>query len=138
MRYLAALSDYLNWTHDNPDWIYIYDLLMRIDSYNDCISLLESREKISNDTGIALTTLTWFFPCYPRWLDYRHLGWLECMVRSFKSELKSKYGISVDEIGESYDEPEEEIEDQISLEDYIYSLNPVFRISRPDLIWVHP
>ena len=138
MRYLAALSDYLNWTHDNPDWIYIYDLLMRIDSYNDCISLLESREKISNDTGIALTTLTWFFPCYPRWLDYRHLGWLESMVRSLKSELESNYGICVDALGESPEEPEGVIEDQISLEDYIYSLNPVFRISRPDLIWVHP
>ena len=138
MRYLTALSDYLNWTHDNPDWIYIYDLLMRIDSYNDCIELLETREKISNDTGIALTTLTWFFPCYPRWLDYRHLGWLESMVRSFKNELESNYGICVDALGKSTEEPDGVIEDQISLEDYIYSLNPVFRISRPDLIRVHP
>lgn len=138
MRYLTALSNYLNWTRDNPDWIYIYDLLMRIDSYNDCIRLLKSREKLSEDTGIALSSLTWFFPCYPRWLDYRHLGWLECMVRSFNSELECHYGISVDALGQSPEEPEEIVEGQISLEDYIYSLNPIFRISRPDFIWVHP
>ena len=31
-----------------------------------------------------------------------------------------------------------EIDGQISIEDYVFSLNPIFRISRPDLIEVHP
>jgi hypothetical protein len=71
-------------------------------------------------------------------MQYWHMGWLESQVRSFKSELKRKYGISVDALMECSEEPEEIIDGQISIEDYVFSLNPVFRLSRSDLIDVHP
>ena len=71
-------------------------------------------------------------------MQYWHMGWLEGRVRSFKSELKRKYGISVDAFMEISGEQEEIIDGQISIEDYVFSLKPVFRVSRPDLIEVHP
>ena len=138
MRYLTLFNEYLRGTRDYSEWSHIYDLLMRIDSCNDCINELEFRGRLSKETDISISVLTWFFPCYPRWIDYRHLGWFEYQVKSFKSELKQEYGISVDALMECSEEPEEIIDGQISIEDYVFSLNPVFRLSRPDIIEVHP
>jgi hypothetical protein len=111
---------------------------MQIDSWNDCIEELEFRLDILKETNIALPVLNWFCPSYPWGLDYRSDGWFESRVRKFKNDLEWLYGIRVDAFMEFSEEPEEIIDGQISIEDYVYSLNPVFRISRPDLIEVHP
>ena len=54
------------------------------------------------------------------------------------NELKLKYGIRLDALEDKNKAPEEIIDGQISIEDYVFSLNPVFRLSRSDLIEVHP
>ena len=153
MRYLMLFNEYLRGISDYSEWSHIYDLLMQIDSWNDCIEELEFRLDILKETNIALPVLNWFCPSYPWGLDYRSVGWFESRVRkfkndlewlygirvdAFKSELKQEYGISVDASMECSEEPEEIIDGQISIEDYVFSLNPVFRLSRPDLIEVHP
>lgn len=138
MRYLTLFNEYLRGTRDYSEWSHIYDLLMQIDSWNDCIEELEFRLDILKETNIALPVLNWFCPSYPWGLDYRSVGWFESRVRKFKNDLEWLYGIRVDAFMEFSEEPEEIIDGQISIEDYVYSLNPVFRISRPDLIEVHP
>lgn len=138
MRCLTLFNEYLRGTRDYSEWSHIYDLLMRIDSWNDCIEELEFRLDILKETNIALPVLNWFCPSYPWGLDYRSVGWFESRVRNFKNELEWFYGIRVDAFMEFSEEPEEVIDGQISIEDYIFSLNPVFHISRPDLIEVHP
>ncbi len=138
MRYLTLFSDYLRGIRDYSNKEYIYDLLMRIDSYNDCIRELEYLEKLSEETDIALPVVICFVPGLPRWLEYAHLGWFEYQVSSLKSELKNKYGISLDALEEKNKTPEEIIDGQITMEDYLFSLNPVFNISCADLIEVHP
>ena len=138
MRYLTLFNEYLRGTRDYSEWSHIYDLLMQIDSWNDCIEELEFRLDILKETNIALPVLNWFCPSYPWGLDYRSVGWFESRVRNFKNELEWFYGIRVDAFMEFSEEPEEIIDGQISIEDYVYSLNPVFRMSRPDLIEVHP
>lgn len=138
MRYLTLFSDYLRGTRDYSDREYVYDLLMRIDSYNDCIRELEYRKKLSEEKDIALPVLMWFTTGFPKWLEYRHLGWFESQVRSLKSELKYKYGIRLDAMEDKNKAPEEIIDGQITMEDYLFSLNPVFNISCADLIEVHP
>ena len=138
MRYLTLFSEYLRGTRDYSEWSHIYDLLMQIDSWNDCIEELEFRLDILKETNIALPVLNWFCPSYPWGLDYRSVGWFESRVRKFKNDLEWLYGIRVDAFMEFSEEPEEIIDGQISIEDYVYSLNPVFRMSRPDLIEVHP
>ena len=138
MRYLTLFSDYLRGTRDYSDREYVYDLLMRIDSYNDCIRELEYREKLSEEKDIALPVLMWFTIGFPKWLEYRHLGWFEFQVSSLKSELKYKYGIRLDALEDKNKAPEEIIDGQITMEDYLFSLNPVFNISYADLIEVHP
>lgn len=138
MRYLTLFSKYLRGTRDYSEWSHIYDLLMQIDSWNDCIEELEFRLDFLKETNIALPVLNWFCPSYPWGLDYRSVGWFESRVRKFKNDLEWLYGIRVDAFMEFSEEPEEIIDGQISIEDYVYSLNPVFRISRPDLIEVHP
>ena len=138
MRYLTLFSDYLRGTRDYSDREGVYDLLMRIDSYNDCIRELEYREKLSEEKDIALPVLMWFTTGFPKRLEYRHLGWFEFRVSSLKSELKYKYGISLDALEDTNKAPEEIIDGQITMEDYLFSLNPVFNISCADLIEVHP
>ena len=138
MRYLTLFNEYLRGTRDYSEWSHIYDLLMQIDSWNDCIEELEFRLDILKETNIALPVLNWFCPSYPWGLDYRSVGWFESRVRKFKNDLEWLYGIRVDAFMEFSEEPEEIIDGQISIEDYVYSLNPVFRMSRPDLIEVHP
>lgn len=138
MRYLTLFNEYLREARDYSEWSHIYDLLMQIDSWNDCIEELEFRLDILKETNIALPVLNWFCPSYPWGLDYRSVGWFESRVRKFKNDLEWLYGIRVDAFMEFSEEPEEIIDGQISIEDYVYSLNPVFRISRPDLIEVHP
>ncbi len=134
MRYLTLFNEYLRGTRDYSEWSHIYDLLMQIDAYNDCIEEMKLRGRLSKKTDNALALMTWSFP----FMQYWHMGWLESRVRSFKSELKRKYGISVDAFMEISGEPEEIVDGQISIEDYVFSLKPVFRVSRPDLIEVHP
>ncbi len=95
---------------------------------------MKLRGRLSKKTDNALALMTWSFP----FMQYWHMGWFENRVRSFKSELKQEYGISVDASMECSEKPEEIIDGQISIEDYVYSLNPVFRMSCPDLIEVHP
>ena len=138
MRYLTLFNEYLRGTRDYSEWSHIYDLLMQIDSWNDCIEELEFRLDILKETNIALPVLNWFCPSYPWGLDYRSVGWFESRVRKFKNDLEWLYGIRVDAFMEFSEEPEEIIDGQISIEDYVFSLNPIFRISRPDLIEVHP
>ena len=138
MRYLTLFSDYLRGIRDYSDRENIYDILMRIDSYNDCIRELEYREKLSEEKNIALPVMMWFTTGFPKWLDYRPLGWFECQVRTLKRELKLKYGIRLDALDEKNKAPEEIIDGQITMEDYLFSLNPVFNISCADLIEVHP
>ena len=138
MRYLMLFSDYLRGIRDYSDRGNIYDILMRIDSYNDCIRELEYREKLSEEKDIALPVMMWFTTGFPKWLDYKHLGWFECQVRTLKRELKLKYGIRLDALDEKNKNPEEIIDGQITMEDYLFSLNPVFNISCADLIEVHP
>ena len=138
MRYLTLFSDYLRGIRDYSDRENIYDILMRIDSYNDCIRELEYREKLSEEKNIALPVMMWFTTGFPKWLDYRHLGWFECQVRTLKRELKLKYGIRLDALEDKNNETEEIIDGQITMEDYLFSLNPVFNISCADLIEVHP
>lgn len=138
MRYLTLFSDYLRGIRDYSDKENIYDILMRIDSYNDCIRELEYREKLSEEKNIALPVMMWFTTGFPKWLDYRHLGWFECQVRTLKRELKNKYGIRLEALDEKNKTPEEIIDGQITMEDYLFSLNPVFNISCADLIEVHP
>ena len=138
MRYLTLFNEYLRGTRDYSEWSHIYDLLMQIDSWNDCIEELEFRLDILKETNIALPVLNWFCPSYPWGLDYRSVGWFESRVRKFKNDLEWLYGIRVDAFMEFSEEPEEIIDGQISIEDYVFSLNPVFRLSRPDLIEVHP
>lgn len=138
MRYLTLFSDYLRGTRDYSDREYVYDLLMRIDSYNDCIRELDYRKKLSEEKDIALPVLMWFTTGFPKWLEYRHLGWFEFQVSSLKSELKREYGFWLNVLEEKNKTPDEIIDGQISIEDYVFSLNPIFRISRPDLIEVHP
>ena len=138
MRYLTLFNEYLRGTRDYSEWSHIYDLLMQIDSWNDCIEELEFRLDILKETNITLPVLNWFCPSYPWGLDYRSVGWFESRVRKYKNDLEWLYGIRVDAFMEFSEEPEEIIDGQISIEDYVYSLNPVFRISRPDLIEVHP
>jgi len=138
MRYLTLFSDYLRGIRDYSDRENIYDILMRIDSYNDCIRELEYREKLSEEKNIALPVMMWFTTGFPKWLDYRHLGWFECQVRILKRELKNKYGIRLEALDEKNKAPEEIIDGQITMEDYLFSLNPVFNISCADLIEVHP
>lgn len=132
MRYQTLLDEYLRGTLDYSEWSHIYDLLMQIDSYNECIKELEFRERLSRETDTSNPVMN------PRWMQYTQLGWYEYLVRLFKSELEREYGISVDAFMEFSEEPEEIIDGQISIEDYVFSLNPIFRISRPDLIEVHP
>ena len=134
MRYQTLLDEYLRGTLDYSEWSHIYDLLMQIDAYNDCIEEMKLRGRLSKKTNNALALMTWSFP----FMQYWHMCWLENRARSFKSELKQKYGIRMDALMECYEDPEEIIDGQISIEDYIFSLNPVFRISRPDFIEVHP
>ena len=138
MRYLTLFNEYLRGTRDYSEWSHIYDLLMQIDSWNDCIEELEFRLDILKETNIVLPVLNWFCPSYPWGLDYRSVGWFESRVRKVKNDLEWLYGIGVDAYMEFSEEPEEIIDGQISIEDYVYSLNPVFRISRPNLIEVHP
>ena len=134
MRYLTLFDEYLRGTRDYSEWNHIYDLLMQIDAYNDCIEEMKLRGSLSKKSDNALALMTWSFP----FMQYWHMGWLENRVMSYKSELKREYGIRVDAFREYSGEPEEIIDGQISIEDYVYSLNPVFSISRPDLIEVHP
>ncbi len=138
MRYLTLFSDYLRWTRDYSEREYLYDLLMRIDSYNDCIRELEYRKKLSEEKDIALPVFWWFASGFPRWLEYGHIGWLENQVSSLMRELEREYGIWLNVLKEKNNIPDEIIDGQISIEDYVFSLNPIFRISRPDLIEVHP
>ena len=138
MRYLTLFNEYLRGTRDYSEWSHIYDLLMQIDSWNDCIEELEFRLDILKETNITLPVLNWFCPSYPWGLDYRSVGWFESRVRKYKNDLEWLYGIRVDAFMEFSEEPEEIIDGQISIEDYVFSLNPVFRLSRPDLIEVHP
>ena len=138
MRYLTLFNEYLRGTRDYSEWSHIYDLLMQIDSWNDCIEELEFRLDILKETNIALPVLNWFCPSYPWGLDYRSVGWFESRVRILNNDLEWLYGIRVDAFMEFSEEPEEIIDGQISIEDYVFSLNPVFRMSRPDLIEVHP
>ena len=138
MRYLTLFSDYLRGIRDYSDRENIYDILMRIDSYNDCIRELEYREKLSEEKDIALPVMMWFTTGFPKLLDYRHLGWFECQVRTLKRELKNKYGIRLEALEDKNKATEEIIDGQITMEDYLFSLNPVFNISCADLIEVHP
>jgi len=80
----------------------------------------------------------WFTTGFPKWLEYRHLGWFEFQVSSLKSELKLKYGISLDALEDKNKAPEEIIAGQIKMEDYLFSLNPILNISCAGLIEVHP
>ena len=50
MRYLTLFNEYLRGTRDYSEWSHIYDLLMRIDSCNDCINELEFRGRLSKET----------------------------------------------------------------------------------------
>ena len=89
MRYLTLFNEYLRGTRDYSEWSHIYDLMMQIDSWNDCIEELEFRLDFLKESNIALPALNWFCPSYPWGLDYRSVGWFESRVRKFKNELES-------------------------------------------------
>ena len=90
MRCLTLFDDYLRGTRDYSEWSHIYDLLMQIDAYNDCIEEMKLRGRLSKKTDNALALKTWSFPFMQSW----HMGWLESRVRSFKSELKREQEMS--------------------------------------------
>ena len=136
MRYLTIFKVYLRGIRDCSDWEKICDLLMRIDSYNDCIEEIDFREKIERYKYEVLPVSVWINPSYPSISDCSSKGWYESMIKSLKCVLIRRYGIRVDSFLETNNK-EEIIDGQISIEEYFYSLEPVFRISRPDLIEVH-
>ena len=130
MRYLTALSDYLRGTHDSSDWMYIYDLLLQLDVNNDFIEEIENYKK-AEQNGVSSLILM------DEW-EYDYRWWYARNNESIKSELNQRYGIRLNDLIKNCEKSEDVLDGQISLEEYIFSLNPAFEISRPDLIRVHP
>lgn len=130
MRYLTTLSDYLRGIQDNPDWMYIYDLLLQLDVNNDFIEEIENYKK-AEQNGVSSLILM------DEW-EYDSRWWYASKNESIKSELNQRYGLRLNDQIKSCEKSEDILDGQISLEEYIFSLNPVFEISRPDLIRVHP
>ena len=132
MRYLTALSDYLRGIHDSSDWMYIYDLLLQLDANNEFIEEIENYEKRKTEQNGGSSPIL-----MDEW-EYRYRWWYARKNESIKSELNLRYGIRLNDLIKSCEKSEDILDGQISLEEYLFSLNPVFQISRPDLIRVHP